>query len=424
MRLTTFQSSKGDCLLLESADGKRMLIDGGMGNSYRAHVAPALGALRDAGQRLDLIYVSHIDEDHIEGVLELMNTELDWRVHEFQRAGDNPDHRPPKQPRPPEVGELWHNAFSDQVDQNTRPITDLLAATAAVLDFGSEPDDRAYAERHRDLATSVDQGIRLSRRVSAEQLKIPLNRAFDGKLALVRDGQGPIPFGTVQLTVIGPFEEDLENLRTEWNKWLEKNQRQLAETRARMRADVERLGTGEVERFRAAFELQAGELGDRDEVTAPNLASLMLLAEEGTKTVLLTGDGHSDEVLKGLSQAGKLDAGGAIHVDVLKVPHHGAEFNVRPDFCRRVTADHYVFCGNGAHHNPDPRVLDLFFDARLGTPGAPFKLWFNASSNADTSATNREHMAAIERQVADRAQQHPGRIEFEFLQGSSFELPL
>ena len=48
-----------------------------------------------------------------------------------------------------------------------------------------------------------------------------------------------------------------------------------------MRADVERLGTGDVERFRLAGELQAAELGDRSKVTAPNLASLMLLVEEG-----------------------------------------------------------------------------------------------------------------------------------------------
>jgi beta-lactamase superfamily II metal-dependent hydrolase len=422
VKLTVFQSSKGDCLLLESGDGKRMLVDGGMSSSYRAHVAPTLGALRDAGEILDLVYVSHIDEDHIDGVLTLMDTELEWRVHDFQLQNGNATHKPPKQPRPPQVGELWHNAFSEQVD-DTRPIADLLASTAAVLDLGQEPDDREHAERHRDLATSVDQGIRLSRRVSAEQLQIPLNQAFGGQLAMVRDGQQAIPLGSVSLTVIGPFEADLENLREEWKKWLKENEDKLAETRARMRADIERLGTGEVERFRTALELQAGQLGDRDEVTAPNLASLMLLAEEGTKTVLLTGDGHANEVLRGLEQAGRLDANGAIHVDVLKVQHHGAEFNVTPDFCSRVTADHYVFCGNGAHHNPDLRVLDLFLDSRLGPPavGGPFNLWFNSRTSV-TTKSNREHMDKVEQLVTDRAGQQAGAFEFEFLEDSFFEL--
>lgn len=430
MKLTVFQSSKGDCLLLESADGRLMLIDGGMASSYRTHVAPTLDARREAGHRLDLVYVSHIDEDHIDGVLALMDSELDWRVHEFQVGTGNTHHKPPKQPRPPEVGELWHNAFSDQVQQNTGPIADLLAATAAVLEFGTEDDDRGRAERHRDLATSVDQGIRLSQRVSPEQLQIPLNKAFEGKLAMVRDAQQPIPLGSVSLTVIGPFEADLDTLRGEWNVWLEKNQRQLADTRARMRADIERLGTGEVELFRTALELQAGELGDRDEVTAPNLASLMLLAEEDTKTVLLTGDGHADDILKGLRHAGRLDDDGAIHVDVLKVQHHGAEFNITEDFSRQVTADQYVFCGNGAHDNPDLRVLDLILDARLEPPpagsanaqaGDAFRLWFNSSS-AVTNPSNRPHMEKVEQLIADRAQQHPGRFEFQFLDDHFLEL--
>ena len=41
----------------------------------------------------------------------------------------------------------------------------------------------------------------------------------------------------------------------------------------------------------------------------------------------------------------KFDAAGRIHVDVLKVQHHGATANVDDAFVRAVTADHYVFCG-------------------------------------------------------------------------------
>lgn len=433
MKLTVFQSSKGDCLLLESADGRRVLIDGGMAASYRGHAAATLGALREAGERLDLIYVSHIDEDHISGVLELMDAELDWRVHDFQLDSGNAGHRPPKRPRPPEIGELWHNAFSDLVPANSGAITDLLAMTAAVLDFGSEAEDPERAERHRELATSVSQGIRLSRRVGSEQLKVPLNRAFGGKLALVRDGQAPIALGSLELTVIGPFADDLDVLRDEWNDWLRKNRAKVEKARARMRVDVERLGVSEIELLQAALESRAAELGDRRKVTAPNLASLMLLVDEGDSTVLLTGDGHATDILKGLEHAGRLDAEGAIHVDVLKVQHHGAEFNITPEFCRRVTADHYVFCGNGAHHNPDLRALEAVLDSRLGSAparssnaqaGDPFKLWFNSSPHCAGSDSNRKHMIQVQKLVARYAKKHPGALIFEFLDDHFFELAL
>ena len=68
MRLTAFQSDKGDCLLLTNTAGTaRVLVDGGMPMSYDAHVAAAMGKLQIAKKALDIVYVSHIDQDHIGG---------------------------------------------------------------------------------------------------------------------------------------------------------------------------------------------------------------------------------------------------------------------------------------------------------------------------------------------------------------------
>ena len=431
MKLTVFQSDKGDCLLVQGAAGEHVLVDGGMASSYRAHVAPTLAALRAQGTPLDLLYVSHIDEDHIEGVLALVQAEVEWRVHDHQVASGNPGRREPVQLRPPEVRELWHNAFDEIVDDNSRPIAEMLAATAAVLDAGDDPDDPARAEHQRELGSSVDQGIRLSRRAGPDQLGIPLNRAFGGKLALVRDDQEPIKLGSLQLTVIGPFEEDLKVLRKEWNAWLGANKRQFADTQARMRADADRLGTSEVDLLRGEIALRAAELGDRGQVTAPNLASLMLLVEEGAKTLLLTGDGHADDILKGLEHAGRLDSDGAIHVDVLKVQHHGAEFNITKEFCRRVTADRYVVCANGADENPDLRALQAILDSRLGPQGVVsanaqagdrFELLFNARATVVKPGRRQEHMQKVEDLVVDARAAHPNRFEATFLEDHALEL--
>ena len=55
MKLTIFQSGKGDCLLLTSkgTSPKRILIDGGMYDAYTEHVSPALGQLQQQGKNLD-----------------------------------------------------------------------------------------------------------------------------------------------------------------------------------------------------------------------------------------------------------------------------------------------------------------------------------------------------------------------------------
>src|SRR5215211_9282809 len=123
MHLTVFRSGKGDCLLLSNAaDTARMLVDGGVPAAYSAHVAPAMGELRRAKKKIDLVYVSHIDEDHIGGVLRMLDDEVAWRVHEHLIKNGNPRHKAPTAPRPPQIGAIWHNAFHDQLQDNAGAI--------------------------------------------------------------------------------------------------------------------------------------------------------------------------------------------------------------------------------------------------------------------------------------------------------------
>lgn len=419
MRIEVFQSDKGDCLLLTGAGDTRVLVDGGMRSSYSEHVAPALGAIAQGGGALDLVCVSHIDRDHIAGVLQLMDDEVDWRVRDYQHGTGNAAFPDPGNPRPPAVAGIWHNAFHDVVGENAGPIEDAVAASAAVLEAGAA--ERELAQSQRELATSISEGIELSHRVGPEQLGIPLNAHFDGKLAMVRSTPQRVEVGSLELTLLAPFRRDLEKIRGLWNEWLGSHEAALERLRAKMRADARQLGLGEIERFRNALALRAAELGDRDRVTAPNLASIMLLVEDGERTLLLTGDGHAEDVVNGLEAAGRL-GDGALHVDVLKVQHHGSEHNIDAEFCRTVTADHYVFCANGEHENPDLRVVETLVRVRSDSDERPFKLWFNSSSRASGSERGRVHMAEVERLVAELEARGDGRLRSAFLDGPSFEV--
>ena len=423
MKLTVFQSDKGDCLLLTSADGHHMLVDGGMRASYRAHVAPALGALRDQEQVLDLVYVSHIDQDHISGVLEMMDDMVDWRVHTFQKENGNTHHKAPKVPHPPEIRAIWHNAFHEQVDKNAGPIQEMLAATATILSAANTASVLETAATNQDLATSIPEAIKLSRRIGSRQLNVPLNPEFGGKLMLVRDALPTTTVGSMSLFVIGPFQADLKKLRDDWNAWLDENTAALKQIQSRAREDEARLQGDPVARLAQAIAAQAEELGKRTNVTAPNLASLMLLVEENGKRVLLTGDGHADDIVKGLKHHGRLDGDGRLHVDVLKVQHHGSEHNIHARFCEAVTADHYIFCGNGAHENPDLRVVELVAETRLAqADGRSFKLWFNNSSTEPGKPGDQAHMRKIEQLVAQLEASSAGRLTSSFLKGHAFEL--
>ncbi len=412
MQIKIFQSSKGDCLMISSPDrtgkNRHILVDGGLGKSFREHVAAELSNSIGAKEILDLICVSHIDEDHIMGILEFLNSVIDWRVFDHHtdvlgRAIANP-----KSPRPPEIGGIWHNAFSEQIDQNTGALESMLANYSSVMASSNSAQHYEYAE----IATSVLQGIELSKKIGAAQLGIPLNHHHGGKLIMYRDGQPTISVGKMKIKLIGPTLEELQDLRDFWDGWIEDNRTKVNELLADMADDEDRLDLSD-----------STVLGNIDKVTESNLASIMLYLYQGHKEILLTGDGHSSHIIRGLELIGKLKAGRGLHVNVLKVQHHGSKNNIDLDFCKRITSDHYIFCGNGSHHNPHLEVLQLVLDSRLGdenhmSPNSqadrPFKFWFNSSSTL-TTASNVDQMTAIESLMSTAKNQNGQQFDYQFM---------
>jgi beta-lactamase superfamily II metal-dependent hydrolase len=97
----------------------------------------------------------------------------------------------------------------------------------------------------------------------------------------------------------------------------------------------------------------------------PNLSSIALHLACGRRTALLTGDARGDHLLAGLETAGLLAAGAAIHVDVLKLPHHGSQNNAAPALFERIRADHYVISTDGMKHNhPNTATLEWLVGSR------------------------------------------------------------
>src|SRR5262249_57657513 len=147
-------------------------------------------------------------------------------------------------------------------------------------------------------------------------------------------------------------------------------------------------------------------------------ASLMFLVQEGNQPALLTGDGHADDALKGLKQRNLLDANGKLHVDVLKVPHHGSEHNMTPAFAQAITADDYIFCGNGFSTNPETEVIDLLVEERKkALPNKPFTLWFNSTSKLTHPHFNK-HMHALSKNVAGHVKAGASKGRAKFISGS------
>ena len=144
---------------------------------------------------------------------------------------------------------------------------------------------------------------------------------------------------------------------------------------------------------------------------------------------MLTGDAGSEEILEGLQAHGLIDEDQGIHVKVLKIQHHGATANVTEKFVKTVTADHYIFCGNGAHHNPEIQVLQALVDSRLGALAQdtlnphevdrPFRFWFSNSEDSANTEKRKKHMKEVEEEMEKLKDQYNDAFDTRYIRKGS-----
>ena len=415
MKIKIFQATDGDCLLLEGQNDTNILVDGGRGGSFLDNTLPELNELTEDSRDLDLVYVSHIDNDHISGILKLTEYLVKWKVFDFQQQ-NNPIFPKPKHPRPPEIKEIWHNAFKDILGANAGPAEDILVlAGQAFLVEGQHVDS---LHRVENMITGFNEAVELSLRLQENLPGVKLNDPAGGDLMIRNPQLMEVALGGLKIKILGPTQESIDKLRKEWEEFIDDGKLKLEKIKEDIEEEGRRLGLSEevilhksITRFANQFE----ELGQGN-ITIPNIASLILLIEEERShndvvRILLTGDARSEEILEGLRAHQLIDDNNGIHIDVLKMQHHGASANVTPKFCKTVTADHYIFCGNGSHHNPEIEVLKAIVDSRLGamaqeslnpgTVGDEFRIWFSNSEDSANTKTRKTHMKKVEETMED-----------------------
>lgn len=305
--LEALDAEHGDCLLLhwgEPGGARVALIDGGPSGVYETRLAPRLRelALGAAPLRLELVLVSHVDDDHICGVLDLFQACIE---------ADADDRDPPC-----DIELLWHNAFHALADP---ALGGAGASAGAVAEAGSE----------KTVAASVGQGRQLES--DAGRLVVPIN---DGRGGLIVTPSAHELSGGLKLTVACPLPGRLDALRRQW------------ERKARESSRAAALATA------------------YSDTSVYNRSSIVVHAQSGGRRMLLTGDARGDDVLAGLQAAGLIAAEGTLEVDLLKIPHHGSVRDVAPDFFARIRARHYVISANGRNGNPEDATLQMILDGR------------------------------------------------------------
>lgn len=337
MKFEALQARYGDCILI-TFDGDpptRLLVDGGPAGVYRTALSPRLLLERKDLPRheplvIDAVMVSHIDEDHILGILDLF--------------GELQDCNQRQAPWPYRPSWLLHNSLDSLVGEGEGGLVRASGGETVLASLGDEqitidqnPRDIDPVALH--VLQSYGQGSKLSTLSAALQIdRNPPNREVlrleDGNVRTLR-------LGEASLRIVGPMSKEIAALRKKWSQW--KAKKDDPDARQALAAYLD--------------------------TSVPNLSSIVTLVEQRGKTVLLTGDARGDKIITGLEEAKLLDHRGPLKVDILKLPHHGSARNLDVDFFERIHADHYVASGDGTYGNPDRETLEMIEKAR---PGATF----------------------------------------------------
>jgi hypothetical protein len=328
--LEAVQALHGDALLLHFGNASApelMVIDGGPSTVYDNHLQPRLLELKKgrAGDKAPLpiraMMISHIDDDHINGVLCLLR-DLDQQ----RKRG----------PLPFRIDDFWFNSFDDLVGKEAQTVAVPSkrapgggggVKTAAV--GAPVPPDAALGHTAGLVVASVTQGREVRNLV--ETLGIPANKAFGEKLIMLSAQPKP-KIAPLAITVLAPSKARKDDLNVKWDKELVK--KGLAKTAAYVDTSIE------------------------------NLSSIVMLVEAGKKSMLLTGDARGDDVLAGLRAVGKITGKKPLKLDILKLPHHGSIRDIDTDFFALLPAAHYVVSANGKYENPDLATMQMLSKVR------------------------------------------------------------
>lgn len=341
--LDVIRASEGDCTILHygSKDNPRLaLIDGGPHRVYATFLKERLRVIkqeRGLGPNeqlpIELLMVSHMDDDHIVGILNLTRDLIQ------------------NDPRFARVHTFWHNSFENVIGEVPPQLTAAFTAQFGSASLDDPSPDLNLEDLNLDfdrdekeivpslkLLASIKKGAQLRRDI-VDNLNAKLNPHFGGALIAAEETTKALNLGDgLKLTVVGPMLPELRSLHAEHQAWLNELAQQGKTAEDVLSAYVDKSPT--------------------------NLSSIVVLAEVEDKRILFTGDALGNKIMEGLELVGRIEPGGSLHVDVLKVQHHGSDNNIDIDFCERITADHYVFSGDGKHGNPERETLDMLRKGR------------------------------------------------------------
>jgi len=321
MTIKALRANHGDAIVLEitksSSEVFRILIDGGPPGMIAETSHPRLKAqqtrdfvqllhdYRDVGLEFDLTVLTHIDSDHIGGLLAA------YRREEFRKIiGKN----------------IWFNSAH------------LIAKELKKIE---PPDSKIIISPIVGPNTSVREAIDLDKLVEKNQT----NRS------LITTNTPPLSLDWGRIDILSPTVAQLNNLVDYWKKEI-----------------PSKTTSGKENDYGCTIEHYQKNDDFTSDVSVRNGSSIAMLVRSQVGSFLLLGDSFSGTVANSIRNLGYSETNKLI-IDVCKVSHHGSKGNTCPDFLSLIDCQYFLISTNGGKQLPNKqtiaRILNTFPSAQF-----------------------------------------------------------
>lgn len=298
------QGYNGDCILISYHNSKKsiknILIDGGTGSTYSRRrksgdLKKEVLSLVEKKQVIDLLIITHIDDDHIGGVLKMFEDK------KFDRSI---------------IKKVWFNSGKSIANH-----------------FNSEG---SFKERdielgiYKGLDVSVGQGVKFDDFLT--ELACWDYRII--KRGLIEE------IDNCKITVLSPDENGLKNLHDKW----ETEKPEFLETSAK-----------DTDYHLSIEQLIENEEPFKQDKSVPNGSSIAFLLEINDKKLLLLGDAYPNLIVKELKERGYSESK-KLELDLFKISHHASKGNTNRELLELIDCSMYVTLTNSLKHGLPDKV--------------------------------------------------------------------
>lgn len=339
MKLTVLPACNGDSFFLETEESI-VLIDGGYVDTYKKFIKPKLLKLKDEGKKTFHVIVTHIDNDHISGIIKFIEEN---KINELIN-----------------IDFIWHNSFNqikdidDGLEFKGKPISEL-AINYVIKEENDTTNKNISAVQGSTLASIL------------KKHKYNWNTQFKNNLVST-DSEIEIISNDITFKILSPNNDKLKELKKYWKKELYKKGFSSDENLDDFNEDAfEYILSLEKEKKRLTKKnVSSSSLITIDDLikedfieddTTTNGSSIAFILENKKNKFLFLADSHPSIIVQNLKKYHKDDEF-PVKFDLIKIAHHGSKSNTSPELLNLIDSEIYVFSTNGLIHNhPDKETI-------------------------------------------------------------------